>query len=45
MKTGFAIALLELAMLCTSALAQENTASSAYEKSLEHQMGTVWLPG
>ncbi len=35
MKTGFAIALLALAMLCTSVLAQENTAAYWVEKGNE----------
>ena len=32
MKTRFAIALLALAMLCASSLAQENTAEDWYKK-------------
>jgi len=35
MKAGFAIALLAIAMLCVSALAQENTANDRYKKAME----------
>ncbi len=36
MKTGFAVALLAIAMLCVSAMAQEDTAGYWFEKSDEH---------
>jgi tetratricopeptide (TPR) repeat protein len=42
MKTRFAVALLVVAMLCASSMAQENTADSWYKKGLE-QLGRTPL--